>query len=40
MRKDLVIRSKEIFVSHYFRKAKRKQYEDLSIADVTDNKRS
>ena len=37
MRAELGIRSKEIFVS--LRKAKRKHYEDFSIADVTDIKR-
>ena len=39
MRTELSIRSKGIFVSHYLKKAKRKHYEDLSIADVTDNKK-
>ena len=38
MRTDLGIRSKEIFVS-LLRKAKRKHYKDLSIADATDNKK-
>ena len=33
------IRSKEIFVSHYLEKLKKPRYEDLSIADVTVNKK-
>ena len=37
MRINLGIRKKEIFVSHYLEKLKN-HYEDLSIADVNDNK--
>ena len=39
MKTELDTRNTEIFVS-LLRKAKRKYYEDLSIADVTDNKKS
>ena len=37
MRINLGIRKKEIFVSHYLEKLKN-HYEDLSIADLNDNK--
>ena len=36
MRTKLGIKNKEIFVS-LLRKAKRKQYKDLNIADLADN---
>ena len=38
MKTELGTRKKKIFVS-LLRKAKRKHYKDLSIADVTDNKK-
>ena len=39
IRTELGLRNKEIFVSHYLEKLKKKHCEDLSIADVTDNKK-
>ena len=39
MKTELCTRNKEIFVSHCLEKRKKKHYEDLRLADVTDNKK-